>query len=56
MNNVDLKTLSITEKKSLAYDLLALIEQTQRNLQIVNQAIAQDQQPKEETKETIVKE
>ena len=54
MNNVDLKTLSISEKKALAYDLLALIEQTQRNLQIVNQAIAQDQQPKVEVKEAEV--
>ena len=49
MNSVDLKTMTLEQKKVLAYDLLVLLEQTQRNLQIVNQAIAEDK-PKEEIK------
>ena len=53
MNNVDLKTMTLEQKKVLAYDLIALAEQTQRNLQAINQAIAQDQQPKEEPKMEI---
>ena len=37
---MDLQSKSIDELKVIAYDLLASKEQTERNLQIVNQAIA----------------
>ena len=37
--NLDLKTLSVTELKAIAYDLQMLIAQTQQNLQIVAQEL-----------------
>ena len=37
---MDLNSKSIDELKVIAYDLLASKEQTERNLQIVNQTIA----------------
>ena len=38
--NIDIKKMDIKELKVLAYDLLALLEQTQANLRIVNKEIA----------------
>ena len=38
---MDLKSMSVEQKKVLAYDLIALAEQTQRNLQLVNASIAE---------------
>lgn len=38
-NKIDLNTYDIKTLKSLAYDMLIQIEQLQRNLQVVNQAI-----------------
>jgi hypothetical protein len=37
--NLDLKALSVTELKALAYDLQALMAQTQQNLQVVGQEL-----------------
>lgn len=45
MNNMNIDTMTITELKALAYDLLASIEASQRNLQVVNQEIAKKSQP-----------
>lgn len=37
---MDLKTLSVTELKALAYDCLATMENIQKNLSAINQEIA----------------
>ena len=47
---MDIKTLTIEQLKALAYDCLASIELTQKNLQIINQEIVLRNQPKEEVK------
>lgn len=36
---MDLKTLSVTELKALAYDQLALLEVTQQNIQLINKEL-----------------
>ena len=38
--NVDLKTSSVTELKAFAFDILVQIENSQKNLQMINQEIA----------------
>lgn len=43
-----LKALDVKELKAMAYDQLALVEQTQQNLRIINQVIAEKSQPKKE--------
>lgn len=42
--NFDLKTLSVTELKALAYDFQMLLAQTQQNLQVVAQELKTRQQ------------
>jgi hypothetical protein len=37
---MELNTKTVTELKAIAYDLLVEAEQTQKNIQIVNQVIA----------------
>lgn len=39
MENIELKSLSLEQLKALAYDLLVSIENSQKNLQVVNQEI-----------------
>jgi hypothetical protein len=41
----DLKDMSVIELKAMGYDLVALLEQTQRNIQVVNQMIQQKGRP-----------
>ena len=36
---MDIKTLSVTELKALAFDTLVIIERNQNNLKIINQEI-----------------
>lgn len=43
---VDLSKLTVDQLKSLAYDQMAVIEQSQRNLQALNQEIANRGQQK----------
>lgn len=38
---IDLKQMSLSDLKALAYDQLALIEQNQNNLKIINAEIAE---------------
>jgi hypothetical protein len=45
---MDLKTLSVEQLKALAYDQIALLEQTQKNLQVLNNEINTRKEPKEE--------
>jgi len=40
---VDIKTLSITELKALGFDQLTLLNQTQRNLAMIEQELASRQ-------------
>ena len=40
---MDIKTMTIVELKSLAYDQLAQLEQTQNNLKLINQEIINKQ-------------
>jgi hypothetical protein len=47
----DVKKLDVKEIKALAYDQLAILEQTQKNLQILNQVIAEKSKPAEPVKE-----
>ena len=42
---MELKDKTLEELKVLAYDQIVLLEQTQRNLQIINQAIAEKNKP-----------
>jgi hypothetical protein len=53
--NLNLNEMSIDELKICAYDLLASKEQTERNLQIVNQTIAAkyEEQKKNELPTTV---
>lgn len=44
------KALSLCEVKALAYDTLARIENEQKNLQVLNQIIAEKSKPVEEPK------
>jgi len=44
---MDLEKMTVQELKVLAYDLIALGEQTQKNLQIVNQKIQQKSRPEQ---------
>ena len=46
----ELKALDITALKALAYDQIGLLEQTQSNVRIINQVIAEKSQKKEEPK------
>ena len=55
---VDLKKLSLSEKKALAYDELSKIQQAQNNLNILNESIANHKEPapiREETKASVKK-
>jgi hypothetical protein len=45
--NINLKTMSVVELKSIAYDLQMLFAQTQQNLKIVSQEL-QSRQPEPE--------
>ena len=45
--NIDLKTLSVTELKAIAYDLQILMAQTQQNLQVIVQELKARQQTTE---------
>ncbi len=47
----DVKKLDVKEVKALAYDQLTILEQTQKNLQILNQVIAEKSKPVEPVKE-----
>jgi len=51
---MNIETSTLQELKAIYYDTLLQIEQLQKNLQIINQAIAQksakEKQPKEEVK------
>ncbi len=47
----ELKTLDVKELKAMAYDQMAVTENAQKNLQIINQVIAEKSQPKEAPKE-----
>jgi hypothetical protein len=47
----ELKALDIKELKAMAYDQISLTENAQKNLQIINQVIAEKSQPKAEPKE-----
>ena len=50
-----LNEMNITEKKAMAYDILANLENLQRQLQLTNQSISEEMnKPKEFTKPTIV--
>ena len=40
MQKIDLKTMTIEELKSLAYDQIVLLEQTKTNLNLIQQEIA----------------
>lgn len=40
---MNIKEMSINELKALAYDQLAIIEQTQNNLKLINQEILERQ-------------
>ena len=40
METLNIKDMSVEQLKSMAYDTLAIIEQNQRNLQLLNQEIA----------------
>ena len=51
MEKQDIGKMSVAELKVLAYDLIALAENTQRNLQAVNAMIQQKSMPVEEPKE-----
>ncbi len=42
---MDISKLSVTELKAIAYDLLATLEQAQKNLKVVNQAIVESKTP-----------
>lgn len=44
--NPDLKAMSINDLKALCYDHLALIENSQKAIQIINQEIASKNQQK----------
>ena len=49
----NLQTATLEELKSMAYDTLVQIEQLQKNLQLLNQAIVKkSQEPKINNKET----
>ena len=39
METLNIKDMSVEQLKSMAYDTLAIIEQNQRNLQLLNQEI-----------------
>lgn len=39
---MDLKTMTLEQKKAVAYDLIVQLETVQRNLQIINQSIQND--------------
>ena len=47
---MDVTKLSVEQIKSMAYDQIVLLEQTQRNLQILNTEIAKRNEPKVEPK------
>ncbi len=43
--NKDVSTMTVEQLKALAYDFLVQIEVAQKNLQVVNQEIANKSQP-----------
>ncbi len=47
---MDVTKLTVEQIKSMAYDQIVLLEQTQRNLQILNAEIAKRNEPKVEQK------
>jgi hypothetical protein len=47
-NNIDIKKMSVVELESLAYRQIVLLEQTQKNLQVLNNEINTRKEPKEE--------
>jgi hypothetical protein len=47
----ELKALDVKDLKVMAYDQLALAEQTQANLRIINQVIAEKSKKEEPVKE-----
>jgi len=51
---IDLNTISLEQAKSLAYDELVKIENAQKNLQALNQLIAQKQQPQPIDTESVI--
>ena len=53
MEQLNIKTLSVEQLKAMAYDTLAIIEQNQRNLQLLNQEIAKKSGKQEEVKPNV---
>ena len=45
--NTDIKTMTLTELKSLAYDVLGEIQRGQSNLQVINQEILTRSKPEQ---------
>jgi hypothetical protein len=50
-NQIDITKLSITELKALAFDLLIIVQNTQNNLNLINQEIEKRNVQTNETKE-----
>ena len=45
---MDLKTMTVEQLKALAYDQIIILEQTQTNIRLINQEIAERAKTKEE--------
>lgn len=48
--SIDLKALSVTELKALAFDTFVQLENLQKTLQIINQEIVMRNKPADESK------
>ena len=49
---MDIDKLDVKELKVLAYDILTVLQENQRNLQLINQMIAKKSQPKKDEGDT----
>lgn len=47
MKQIDPKSMTVEQLKSLAYDQMVLLQQAQNNLQILNAEIAEKSKPEE---------
>lgn len=56
LNNMNIKEMSLEALKALAYDQLALLEQTQVNLRLINEEIAEKSKAPSQNETTEVKE
>lgn len=50
---MDLSTATITELKAAVYDQMVIVENAQKNIQILNQAIAKKTAPESKNEATI---